>query len=90
MGGVPFDPAVQAAQQAEILAQAVEQGVVTQAEADGFQTVHDAVEGYRAEHPEVVNSAGNATEREARDPHGGVGGGAGHHAGAGGFVQRYS
>lgn len=65
MGGAPFDPAVQAAQQAEILVQAVEQGVITQAEADVFQTVHDAVEGYRVEHPEVINSGGNANEREA-------------------------
>lgn len=65
MGGAPFDPAVQAAQQAEMLAQAVEQGVITQAEAGVFQTVHDAVEGYRAEHPEVINSGGTANERQA-------------------------
>lgn len=65
MGGAPFDPAVQAAQQAEMLAQAVEQGVINQAEADVFQTVHDAVEGYRAEHPEVINSGGTANERQA-------------------------
>lgn len=65
MGGVQFDPAVQAAQQAEMLAQAVDQGVITQAEADVFQTVHDAVEEYRTEHPEVINNSGNANEREA-------------------------
>jgi mono/diheme cytochrome c family protein len=65
MGGEAYDPAVQAAQQAEILAEAVKQGVVTQEEADLFILVHDAVEQYRSEHPEIVNSGGNATEREA-------------------------
>ena len=65
MGGEMYDPAVQAAQQAEMLAQAVEQGVVTQEEADLFKLVHDAVEQYRSEHPEIMNSGGNATEREA-------------------------
>jgi len=65
MGGEAYDPAVQAAQQAEMLAQAVEQGVVTQEEADIFILVHDAVEQYRTEHPEIMNSGKNATEREA-------------------------
>jgi mono/diheme cytochrome c family protein len=65
MGGVPFDPTAQAARQSEILAEAVKQGVVTQAEADLFITVHDAMEQYRIEHPELVNSGDNATEREA-------------------------
>jgi hypothetical protein len=60
-----FEPTAQAAQQAELLAQAVDQGVITEAEADIFQTVHDAIESYRTEHPEVVNSGSNATEREA-------------------------
>ena len=65
MGGAPFDPTAQAAQQAQILAEAVKQGVVTQAEADLFATVHDAMEEYRIAHPELVNSGENATEREA-------------------------
>jgi mono/diheme cytochrome c family protein len=65
MGGVPFDPTVQAAHQAELLAEAVKQGVLTQAEADLFTVVHDAMEGYRIEHPELADSGGNATEREA-------------------------
>lgn len=65
MGGVPFDLTAQAMQQAELLAKAVEQKVVTQAEADLFITVHDAMEQYRIEHPELVNSGDNATEREA-------------------------
>jgi mono/diheme cytochrome c family protein len=65
MGGQAYDPDVQATQQAEILAQAVEQGVVTQEEANTFKLVHDAVEQYRSGHPEVMNSGGSATEREA-------------------------
>jgi mono/diheme cytochrome c family protein len=65
MGGAAYDPAVQAAQQAEILVRAVEQGVVTQEEADTFKLVHDAAEQYRINHPDVINSDGNAAEREA-------------------------
>jgi mono/diheme cytochrome c family protein len=65
MGGAAYDPAVQAARQAELLAKAVEQGVVTQSEADTFKLVHDAAEQYRIEHPETLNSGANATEREA-------------------------
>lgn len=65
MGGEAYDPAVQAAHQAEMLAQAVDQGVVTQEEADTFKLVHDAVEQYRSEHPEIMNNGKNATEREA-------------------------
>ena len=65
MGGEAYDPEVQAARQAEILAEAVKQGVVTQEEADLFQLVHDAVEKYRTEHPEIMNSGEDATEREA-------------------------
>lgn len=65
MGGSAYDPTAQAAHQAELLAQAVTQDVITQAEADIFATVHDAMEQYRIEHPELVNSGDNATEREA-------------------------
>lgn len=65
MGGAAYDPEIQAAQQAEILTKAVEQDVITEEEADTFTTVHDAVEQYRLAHPEVVQSGGNATEREA-------------------------
>ncbi|HKJ40037.1 MAG TPA: cytochrome c [Anaerolineales bacterium] len=65
MGGVPFDPTAQAAKQTELLAKAVEQKVVTQAEADLFITVHDAMEQYRIDHPELTNSGDNATDREA-------------------------
>lgn len=65
MGGAAYDPKIQAVQQAEILAKAVEQDVITEEEADTFTTVHDAVEQYRITHPEVIQSSGNATEREA-------------------------
>jgi mono/diheme cytochrome c family protein len=65
MGGEAYDPEVQAAHQAEMLAQAVEQGVITQEEADIFKLVHDTVESYRTEHPEILNDGSNATEREA-------------------------
>ena len=65
MGGEAYDPAVQAAHQAEMLAQAVDQRVITQEEADTFTLVHDAVEQYRIEHPEILNNGKNATEREA-------------------------
>ena len=65
MGGVRFDPTVQAEQQADILARAVEQGILTRAEADTFNFVHTAVEDYRADHPEVAGRGQSATEREA-------------------------
>jgi hypothetical protein len=65
MGGVTFDPTLQAERQADILGRAVEQGILTQAEADTFDYVHTAVEQYRADHPEVVDSGQSATEREA-------------------------
>lgn len=65
MGGATFDLTQQAAQQAEILAKAVDQGVITEAEAKTFTTVHDAIQNYRTEHPEMTNNSANATEREA-------------------------
>ena len=65
MGGAAYDPAAQAARQAEMLAQAVKESVITQEEAEAFQTVHDAVERYRIEHPELNQSGTSATEREA-------------------------
>jgi mono/diheme cytochrome c family protein len=51
--------------QAEMLALAVEQGVITPAEAELFNTVHDAMERYRVDHPEAFSSSQSATEREA-------------------------
>jgi mono/diheme cytochrome c family protein len=63
-GGEAYDPAADAARQAEILAQAVEQKVITQEEADLFALVHNAVDDYRAAHPEVTNEYPDATARE--------------------------
>jgi hypothetical protein len=58
--GAMNDPALQATQQAEMLAQAASQGVITQAEADTFTTVHTALDGYLAANP----GTGNAETRQ--------------------------
>jgi len=60
MGGAMNDPAVQAAQQAEMLAQAVSQGVITQEEADTFAAVHAALDDYMTANP----GTGNAEQRQ--------------------------
>lgn len=44
VGGAAFDPAIEAAKQEEILATAVSQGLITQAEADTFADVHAQVD----------------------------------------------
>jgi mono/diheme cytochrome c family protein len=49
-GAVSFDPTAQVAHQT------VDQDIIIQTEADISNTVHTAVEQYRAEHPEVLNS----------------------------------
>jgi mono/diheme cytochrome c family protein len=64
MGGARYDPALQAAQQAERLAQAVEGKVITQAEADLFNKVHAAIEDYRAANP-GFQTGRDPAEREA-------------------------
>jgi hypothetical protein len=64
-GGATFDQNVQATRQAETLAQAVAQGVITQAEAETFNTVHTALEQYRIAHPDTMNLGNDATEHEA-------------------------
>jgi mono/diheme cytochrome c family protein len=43
-GGAAFDPAAEAAERAEMLAQGVEQGAITTAEADLFDEVHTAMD----------------------------------------------
>lgn len=48
MGGAAFDPTAQATRQADMLATAVTQGVLTQAEADLFAEVHAAIEALQA------------------------------------------
>jgi mono/diheme cytochrome c family protein len=65
IGGAMYDAEQQAAHQAEMLAQAVAQGVITQDEANLFALVHEAVEQYRLAHPEMANSTLAANEREA-------------------------
>lgn len=64
MGGEAYDPEAQATRQEEILAKAVEQGVITQKESDLFTLVHDAAEVYRLGHSELAEIS-DATEREA-------------------------
>jgi len=49
MGGAAYDPAVEAEQQAEMLAMAVDQDVITQDEADTFNLVHDLISVLRDE-----------------------------------------
>lgn len=48
MGGAPFDPQAEAAKHAEMLGQAMEQGVITQAEADTFTAVHAEMEVWQS------------------------------------------
>ncbi len=49
MGGAAYDPEVEAQQQAEMLADAVEQEILTQEEADTFALVHAAIDEHMAE-----------------------------------------
>lgn len=49
MGGAAFDPAVELEKQAEMLATAVEQEIITQAEADDFALVHAGIDEHMAE-----------------------------------------
>lgn len=62
MGGAAFYPAAQATRQAEMLATAVTQGVLTQAEADLFAEVHAAIEALQAQG--VVEMGDNATNMQ--------------------------
>jgi mono/diheme cytochrome c family protein len=56
MGGAAFDPQIEAANRAQMLAQAVEQAVITQTEADTFATVHAALDAYQADNPSTAGS----------------------------------
>ena len=49
MGGARFDPAVEAAQQAKMLAQGVEQGLITEQEAETFNLAHAAIDELRGQ-----------------------------------------
>ena len=46
MGGDPFDPALEQVQRNDMMALAVEQGVITQFEADIFDQVHTAMDEF--------------------------------------------
>ncbi len=46
VGGIPFNPSQEQAQRAEMLSQAVADDVITQAEADVFDTVHSTMDVY--------------------------------------------
>lgn len=62
MGGAAFDPAEELKQRSEMLAQAVEQGVITQEEADTFNEVHGAMDEQMAEQ---MPASGTMDERKA-------------------------
>jgi mono/diheme cytochrome c family protein len=64
MGGAQYDPELEAAQQAELLGQAVEQKVMTQAEMNLFVKVHDAIAEYRSANP-GFQTGSDPAEREA-------------------------
>jgi mono/diheme cytochrome c family protein len=49
MGGAAFDPAVEQRNRLEMLAQAMESGLIEQAEADNFDLVHTALDSLMAE-----------------------------------------
>ncbi len=63
MGGAAFDPVVQATRQVEMLATAVDQRVLTQAEADMFAEVHTAVEALRMQN--MAGMSGNMADMQA-------------------------
>ena len=60
MGGDTFDPAVDRAQRLEMLATAVEQNVITQTEADTFDSVHAAMDTIMRS--DMLARMGDATE----------------------------
>ena len=56
MGGQAMDPNAEAQMHADMLAAGVEQGVITQAEADLFAEVHDKLEAYKTAHMDDLRS----------------------------------
>lgn len=60
VGGEAFDPTVEAQKQADMLADAVEQNILTQAEADTFALVHDGIDEHMTEMGD--HAMGNADE----------------------------
>jgi mono/diheme cytochrome c family protein len=62
-GGAAFDPALELAQRKEMLARAVESGVITPTEADVFTTVHAALDQHHT--PMAQMSGATPDERQA-------------------------
>ena len=63
MGGSPYDPELELAQRAEMLNDAVDQEVITQAEADLFDQVHNALDEYLSQ--ESVSGMGMGSRADA-------------------------
>jgi mono/diheme cytochrome c family protein len=64
MGGAALDPQAEAEQRAAMLAQAVEQAVITPAEAEAFSAVHAAMDAYLAANP-APGTTGSPMARQA-------------------------
>ncbi len=65
VGGQAMDPNAEAQMHAEMLAAGVEQGVITQEEADLFTEVHDKLNAYKETHmDELRSSMGNPEEMQ--------------------------
>lgn len=64
MHGARFDPATAAEQHAELAATAVQQGVITQAEAETFTAVYATLDQYLLDHS-AAQSTGNMADRQA-------------------------
>lgn len=65
MGGQAMDPNAEAQMHADMLAAGVEQGVITQAEAELFSKVHDKLDAYKKAHMEELRSfMGNPEEMQ--------------------------
>jgi mono/diheme cytochrome c family protein len=63
VGGATPNPDFEAQQHARMVAQAVEQKLITQAEADSFLTVHAEMDAYRAEHMAELPHGGADQDR---------------------------
>ena len=64
IGGAALDPTAQAERQAQMLATAVAQGILTQAEADVFAEVHTAIESLRAQGMDNMSGDMNSMQTE--------------------------
>lgn len=65
VGGAAYDAQVEVAQRTAMLAQAVAQNVITQADADTFQAVHQALDAYLAVNPRQAASGNPVEHQEA-------------------------